>query len=65
MTANPVPASYATVKAWIISPDTARLIDYVTAAFDARELGRVNDDDGRIGHAEVRTGDSVVMMFDA
>jgi uncharacterized glyoxalase superfamily protein PhnB len=36
----------------------------VKEAFDAEELARVHVEDGSIGHAEVRIGDSVVMMFD-
>jgi uncharacterized glyoxalase superfamily protein PhnB len=59
-----VPEGYGTVTPWIIARDTARLLDFVAAAFDARELARVLNDDGTIGHAEVRIGDSVVMMFD-
>jgi PhnB protein len=60
------PAGYATVTPWVISPDTARLIAFTKAAFGAQELGRVPGPDGKsIGHAEVRIGDSVVMMFDA
>lgn len=58
------PPGYGTVTPWIISPDTARLIDFTKAAFGARELARVPGPDGEIGHAEVRIGDSVVMMFD-
>jgi uncharacterized glyoxalase superfamily protein PhnB len=65
MAIKPVPDGYATVMLWLISRATARLIDYVTTAFGATELGRVISEDGRIGHAEVRIGDSVVMMFDA
>jgi uncharacterized glyoxalase superfamily protein PhnB len=34
-------------------------------AFGAEEYGRVYNEDGTIGHAEVRMGDSVVMLFDA
>ncbi|MER5999135.1 VOC family protein [Nonomuraea angiospora] len=60
-----IPEGYTTVTPWIIGPDTAGLIDYLTAAFDAVELSRVTDDEGRIGHAEVRIGDAVVMMFDS
>jgi PhnB protein len=59
------PPGYGTVTPWVISPDTARLIDFAKAAFGAQELGRVPGPDGQIGHAEIRIGDSVVMMFDA
>ncbi|WP_433356833.1 VOC family protein [Microtetraspora malaysiensis] len=65
MAVKPVPEGYTTVTPWIISRDTAQLIDYVKEAFDAEEIARVVGDDGSIGHAEVRIGDSVVMMFDA
>jgi uncharacterized glyoxalase superfamily protein PhnB len=65
MTVKPVPEGYTTVTPWIISRDTAQLIDYVKAAFDAEEIARIVGEDGSIGHAEVRIGDSVVMMFDA
>ena len=65
MTNATAPPGYATVAPWIISRDAARLIDFTKAASGAVELGRVPGPDGRIGHAEVRIGDSVVMMFDA
>jgi PhnB protein len=59
-----VPDGYHTVTPWMISPgNTAQLIDFVVAVFDATELARVGDGEV-IGHAEVRIGDSVVMMFD-
>ena len=61
-----IPPGYGTVTPWIISPDTARLIAFVKAAFGAQELARIPGPGGQgIGHAEVRIGDSVVMMFDA
>jgi len=59
------PPGYATVTPWVISRDTGRLIDFVRDAFGAEELGRMAGPDGGVGHAEVRIGDSVVMMFDA
>jgi PhnB protein len=61
----PIPDGYGAVTPWVISRNTAGLIDFVTQAFDAIELVRVDNEDGAIGHAEVRIGDSVVMMFDA
>ncbi|MBK5331265.1 MAG: VOC family protein [Ilumatobacteraceae bacterium] len=60
-----VPEGYGTVTPWIISRNTATLIEFVVFTFDATEIARVVNDDGAIGHAEVRIGDSVVMMFDS
>ncbi|MBT2232093.1 VOC family protein [Nonomuraea sp. NEAU-A123] len=61
-----VPEGYTTVTPFVICRDTARLIEYVKEAFGAEELGRVTtDEEGHIGHAEVRIGDAVVMMLDA
>ncbi|WP_066367173.1 VOC family protein [Herbidospora mongoliensis] len=65
MTVKAVPDGYSTVTPWIISTDTAKLMEYVKEAFDAEEIVRLVGDDGVIGHAEVRIGDSMVMMFDA
>jgi PhnB protein len=65
MTVTHIPDGYHSVTPWIIGRDTAGLMDFLAAAFDAVDLGgRVVDDEGRIGHAEMRIGDSVVMMFD-
>jgi PhnB protein len=63
---RPIPEGYTTVTPWLITKDTAGLIDFVIKAFDAEPIGDpVYAEDGSIGHAEVRIGDSVVMMFDA
>ena len=59
-----VPSGYHTVTPWLITPGrTAELIDFLVEVFDATELGRVGEPP-EIGHAEVRIGDSVVMLFD-
>jgi PhnB protein len=57
-----VPEGYFTVTPWIVSSDTARLLDFVARAFGAEELGRVVLDNG---DTEFRIGDSIVMAFDA
>lgn len=62
---QPVPEGYRTVTPWIISRDTAQLLDFVTEAFGAEEITRVYNENGTIGHAEFRIGDSIVMAFDA
>jgi PhnB protein len=60
-----VPEGYHAVTPWIISRDTAGLMEFVGRAFGAEEIARVHNEDGSIGHAEFRIGDSVVMGFDA
>ena len=60
-----VPPGYHAVTPWVITRDTARLIEFAQQAFGAAELARIPGPAGGIGHAEVRIGDSVVMMFDA
>ncbi|MFD7162510.1 VOC family protein [Streptomyces violascens] len=65
MSVTPVPEGYSTVTPWIISRDTLQLIGYLKRAFGAVELACLVGADGTVEHAEVRIGDSVVMMFDA
>jgi uncharacterized glyoxalase superfamily protein PhnB len=62
---SPVPAGYHTVTPFVIVKGAARFIDFIKAAFRAVEITRVADENGAIGHAEVRIGDSVVMLFDS
>ncbi|MEV5680742.1 hypothetical protein [Streptomyces sp. NPDC052179] len=50
---------------WIISRDTVQLIGHMKRAFDAEELACLTSENGSVAHAEVRIGDSVVMLFDA
>ena len=63
--ARGVPPGYHAVTPWVISRDTPQLIEFTKQAFGAAELARISGPAGGIGHAEVRIGDSVVMMFDA
>ena len=62
-----VPPGYGTVTPWIISPDSAALIRFLEAAFDAEEIpgSRMLGEDGSIAHVEVRIGSSIVMLFDS
>lgn len=56
---------YNTITPWITTKSTDKLIEFLVAAFNAIELGRVHNEDGSIGHAEVQIGDSKIMMFDS
>jgi uncharacterized glyoxalase superfamily protein PhnB len=59
-----VPKPYSSISPWVISRETARFIDFASAAYGATELGRMQDPDGRISHAELLIGESVVLAFD-
>ena len=61
---KPIPDGYTTVTPWIIGENTAGLMDFLARAFEAEDLGRM-DVDGKIGHAEMRIGTGIIMMFDA
>jgi PhnB protein len=54
--------SYHTVTPYLVVRDVARLLDFLTEAFDASERMRVPRPDGSIMHAEVTIGDSIIMM---
>lgn len=62
-----IPNGYTAVTPWIISPSTADLITFLTAAFDAREIpnSRITNPEGIIIHSVVKIGDALVMLFDA
>jgi PhnB protein len=59
------PDGYTTVTSWIVTEDTAALLDFITTVFDGVETGRVATEDGAIGHAEIRVGDTMLLAFDS
>jgi len=65
MAPKPQPDGYHTITPYLVVEGAARLIDFAVQAFDAREVERFAAPGNRIGHAELRIGDSVVMLGDA
>jgi PhnB protein len=65
MPAKPIPDGYQNVIPYLIVDGAAALLDFVMQAFGAAEHERMAREDGSIGHAEVRIGDSVVMVSDS
>lgn len=59
---QPVPEGYHTVTPYLIVDDPDGLIRFMRDAFDAERLGRWTDAEDRVMHAEVRIGDSRVML---
>jgi len=65
MAVKPIPEGYRSVTPYLAVEDASALLDFVKKAFDAEEMLNMPTPDGKIGHAEVRIGDSIVMLADA
>ncbi len=65
MAVKPVPDGYHSVTPYLVVQGAAELIDFMKEAFEATEGERMTHPDGTIMHAEVRIGDSVVMLGEA
>lgn len=61
-TTKPVPEGFHTLTPYLTVRDAARAIEFYKQAFAAKELGRLKDPSGKIVHAEIRIGDSPVML---
>lgn len=62
---KPIPEGYHTVTPYLLVQGAEKLINFMKNAFEAKETERYSMPDGYIGHAEVRIGDSVIMVADA
>jgi PhnB protein len=62
MTVKPIPEGFHTVTPYLVVNDPAALIDFLKSAFDAKEDHRSTAPDGRIMHAQVKVGDSMIMI---
>ena len=58
------PAGYHAVTPYLIVDGAERLIAFMLDVVGGTEMMRLPGPDGRIGHAEIRVGDSVVMLAD-
>lgn len=61
---KPIPAGYHSVTPYLIVSGAKEALDYYTKAFGATELFRMAMPDGKIVHAEIKIGDSPVMLAD-
>lgn len=61
---RPIPQGHPAVSPYLIVDGAARALGFYRKAFGAQELMRHAGPDGRIGHAEIRIGDSIVMLAD-
>ena len=61
---KPIPEGYHSVTPYLIVNGAARAIEFYKQAFGATETLRMAQPDGRIGHAELKIGDSTIMLAD-
>ncbi len=64
MAVKPIPDNYHSVTPYLIFNRAAEAIEFYKKAFGATEMMRLAMPGGKIGHAEVKIGDSPVMLAD-
>ena len=64
MSVKPIPDGYHSVTPYLIVDDGAAALDFYQKAFSASEMFRMQGPDGKIAHAEIKIGDSPIMLAD-
>ena len=64
MAVRPIPEGYHTATPYLAIKGAAQAIEFYKKAFGATEMLRLPQPDGRVGHAEIKIGDSCIMMAD-
>ncbi len=64
MAVKAIPDGYHSVSPYLVCKDAAKAIDYYTKVFGAEETVRMPGPNGNVMHAEVKIGDSIVMLSD-
>jgi PhnB protein len=61
---RPIPKGYSSITPYLVVDGADKAIAYYKKVFGAKEIFRMPAPGGKIGHAEIRIGDSVVMLAD-
>lgn len=61
---KPVPEGYRTVTPYLVVNDARTAIDFYRRAFGAKEVVKMDGPGGKISHAELKLGDSMIMLSD-
>ncbi len=64
MSVKPIPDGYHTLTPFLTIRDAAKAIEFYKSAFGAQERGVMKAPDGKVMHAELKIGDSIIMMSD-
>lgn len=60
-----IPEGYHSVTPYIMSTNAQATIDFLKQTFDATEKEIIRTEDGKVGHGEIRIGDSIIMISDS
>lgn len=63
-TVKAVPEGYERVTPYLCVSGCAEAIEFYKKAFEATEVSRMPDPSGKIGHAEIKIGESMIMLSD-
>jgi PhnB protein len=61
---KPIPDGYHTATPYLIVNGAAQAIEFYKKAFGATEIMRMAQPGGKVGHAEIKIGDSIIMLAD-
>jgi PhnB protein len=61
---KPIPDNYPRVIPYLVVDNGSAAIDFYCSVLGAKERGRMGGPDGKIGHAELELGDSLIMLAD-
>jgi PhnB protein len=64
MSVKAIPAGHRTVTPYLIIKNAAKALEFYKKAFGTTETYKLMMPDGRLGHAEIRLGDSMIMLAD-
>jgi len=64
MAVKPIPDGYHSITPYLVVSGAARAIEFYKQIFAAKIMFRMDGPDGKVGHAELRIGDSAIMLAD-
>jgi uncharacterized glyoxalase superfamily protein PhnB len=65
MPTKPIPEGFHAITPYLFAQGASRLIEFISAAFGGEVISRKDRPDSSIMHAEMRVGDSMLMVADA
>ena len=65
MSVKPIPDGYHSITPYLIVEGAHKLLEFIEKAFDGQILLKMQNNEGKIAHAEIKIGDSIMMLSEA